>query len=134
MKRNPILVLAVSTALLLAAGIPRPIVLAKSIARGGGKCVGTERRDLSTGSAGADQIAGRDGNDVIRGGAGNDQIGDAFGENPDIDQIFGGKGDDVINVAEGDGSEDFGDCGRGEDDVAIDERDVVKNCEIVDRL
>ena len=135
---------ALAAALLLAGGA----ALAREIDCGGGQCVGTDRADAMFGTTGEDDISGRDGNDtiagdpavspfiygddLIRGGAGRDDIRDGNHGDPDVDQIFGGKGADRIDVREGDNSRDVVDCGPGTDTVLLDETDTVTNCETVD--
>ena len=145
MKRTTILALMVVMAALLLAG---GAAYAKIIQCTGGKCVGTERLDLMRGTTGADEILGRGGNDqisgdkgdndpagddVIRGGAGADVIVDDDGLNGDSDQLFGGKGNDTLNVLEDDITVDFVDCGPGFDLVFADGEDFVKQdtCEDV---
>ena len=128
--------LVVTVALLLAGGV----VLAKSITCPGGVCVGTKRADTITGSVGTDEINGRaggdtidggNGSDTINGGGGNDRITD-IGVVPDIDHITGGKGNDIIDVREGDPNDapDQVDCGPGTDTVFFDSTDTRLNCEI----
>jgi Ca2+-binding RTX toxin-like protein len=138
--------LMVAVALLLASGV----VLARDFSCGpatDGPCVGTKKNDRITGTTGDDEINARsgrdsivgdpfdgDGDDVMRGGDGDDSITDNPPAN-DVDTIFGGKGDDTINVREGasfSDSPDFVDCGPGDNDVAIvDPGDTRLNCEIV---
>ncbi|MBE9037888.1 calcium-binding protein [aff. Roholtiella sp. LEGE 12411] len=82
--------------------------------------VGTEGRDILTGSNRGEQIFGLGGNDVIQGLGGNDEIfGDAGNDN-----IFGGNGRDTV---EGGAGNDliFGDAGNdtlagneGRDDIS----------------
>src|SRR5829696_4064552 len=105
MTRNVILTLLVMTALLLAGGV----VLAKTIECGGGPCVGTKRADTMTASSPADQINGRGGNDLIDSSLGDDEVRGGGGDDTiidniplsDVDTIFGGKGNDEIDVREG---------------------------------
>jgi Ca2+-binding RTX toxin-like protein len=137
MKRNVILALAVvAVALSMVGGV----VLAKSITCTGGPCNGTKRADTITGSvvadtingrAGGDTIDGGNGNDTINGGGGNDSITD-IGVVPDVDIVTGGKGNDIIDVREGDlnDEQDKVDCGPGTDTIFFDATDLRANCEI----
>ncbi len=140
MNRTLMLAL-VAAALLLAAGA----ALAKDIAcTGGGECRGTEQADAITGTPGDDRILGLAGNDalvgdlarvggddVIRGGAGDDNITDLAPG--DADAVFGGKGNDTIDVEESNGQiaggADVVDCGDGKDTVFLNPDDTAKNCE-----
>ena len=140
--------LMVAVALLLASGV----VLAKDFAcdpTTERPCVGTKKGDNIIGTAGDDEINGRGGNDtiagdsfissgddLIRGGGGNDDISDPSIGN-DVDTIFGGKGDDTINVREGadfSDNPDVIDCGPGIDTVFVDPGDTRLNCEILNPL
>jgi Ca2+-binding RTX toxin-like protein len=130
--------LVVAMALLLAGGV----VLAKSVScTAGVTCNGSKKADTITGSVGDDTINGRggadtiDGNfgtDTINGGGGADNIVDNHDTIADADTIFGGNGDDVIDVREGDTNHkaDFVDCGPGIDTVFFDANDTRLNCEI----
>jgi len=141
MNRKTIVALAVvPMVLLLAAGV----VLAKSIDCTGGPCVGTKKADTFRGSGGADQIFGRggsdsidsgEGDDEVRGGGGNDTLIDNLPVR-DVDTIFGGKGNDSIDVREfrPDDEPDFVDCGPGIDTVFVDPTDIRLNCEILNPL
>ncbi|HEX2402756.1 MAG TPA: hypothetical protein VHJ79_22635 [Mycobacterium sp.] len=127
MNRQTIATLAVVVVALLLAG---GVVLAKSITCSGGTCNGTKKADQITGSVVADTINGRGGNDEIDGGNGSDTIVDN-GTVPDVDIITGGKGDDLIDVREGDPTDtpDKVDCGPGTDIVFFDATDTRLNCE-----
>jgi len=129
--------LVVVVAGLLAGGV----VLAKDIQCLSGKCVGTKKADEIVGSFGPDTIFARGGNDTIfaesgddeiYGGGGNDRI-IALGTLHDSATIFGGKGDDVIDVRTNtpDKEPDFVDCGPGTDTVVVDPTDTRLNCEIL---
>jgi Ca2+-binding RTX toxin-like protein len=137
--------LMMAVALLLASGV----VLAKDFSCGpptDGPCVGTRKGDNIVGTTGDDEINGRSGNDTLigdptdgtgddlmRGGGGNDDFTDNFPGN-DVDTIFGGKGDDTINVREGasfSDTPDIVDCGPGIDAVVVDPGDTRLNCEIL---
>src|SRR5215212_3333946 len=130
MKRTAMLALVVvAVALLLAGGT----VLAKQIICTSGHCVGTEHADTMQGASGNDELVGRRGNDeifgdregapagndVLRGGAGKDLLFDGS-QIVDTDTIFGGKGDDRIDVQEEDTTVDEVDCGPGRDTVFAD--------------
>jgi len=138
MTRNVILTLLVMTALVLASGA----VLAKTIECGGGPCVGTKRADTMTASSPADQITGRGGNDLIDSSLGDDEVRGGGGDDTiidniplsDVDTIFGGKGNDEIDVREGAAggdNPDFVDCGPGIDVVFADPTDTRLNCEFL---
>lgn len=139
MTRKLMLGLVPLTAALLLAG---GTALAKEITCGAGRCVGTDRSDTMIGTLIEDVIVGRDGGDVIngragsdelRGGRGNDQlVDDAVGA--DGDRLFGGKGDDILQMQEHDGSADFADCGPGHDQVTADPTDTFVNCEVLNGL
>ena len=132
-------ILALLTATLLMTG---GVVLAKSIDCTGGPCVGTKKADTFRGSGGADQIFGRggsdsidsgEGDDEVRGGGGNDTLIDNLPVR-DVDTIFGGKGNDEIDVREGAAggdNPDFVDCGPGIDTVFVDPTDTRLNCEFL---
>ena len=137
MKWNVIHALLTAT-LLLTGGV----VLAKNIDCTGGPCVGTKKADTFRGSGVADQITGRGGNDLIDSGEGDDEVrggggADVITDNvpvPDVDTIFGGKGNDSIDVREGaafNDNPDFVDCGPGIDTVFFDANDTRLNCEIL---
>jgi Ca2+-binding RTX toxin-like protein len=141
MKRTALLALGVvAVALLLAGGT----VLAKHIICKSGHCVGTERADTMQGASGNDELAGRRGNDAIfgdregtpagddllRGGPGKDLLFDGS-QIVDTDTVFGGKGDDRVDVKEGDDSVDDVDCGPGQDTIFADLSDQLTNCESV---
>ena len=135
-RTTMVALLVVAVALLLGSGV----VLARSITCTGGVCLGTKKADVMTGSVGTDQIKGRGGADSIDGGNGNDTI-DGGGNDtivdigivPDVDHITGGKGDDIIDVREGDPTDtpDQVDCGPGTDTVFVDATDTRLNCEIL---
>jgi Ca2+-binding RTX toxin-like protein len=107
---------------------------------------GDENDDRLHGGDGDDTIAGRKGDDTIWGDAGNDRItgdrgrdrifggsgNDTIYGNYDGDTIDGGTGDDRINVVHG--GTDTVTCGRGNDVVFADPRDVVAaDCESIRR-
>jgi Ca2+-binding RTX toxin-like protein len=107
---------------------------------------GDENDDRLHGGDGDDTIAGRKGDDTIWGDAGNDRItgdrgrdrifggsgNDTIYGNYDGDTIDGGTGNDRINVVHG--GIDVVTCGRGQDVVFADPRDVVAaDCESIRR-
>ena len=132
-------VLLMAAVLLIASGA----AVAKSVDCTGGPCIGTKRDDSLRGTTGNDEISGRGGNDAIfgdfplgsgigndtiRGGDGDDTIWDFVGSG-DLDQVFGGKGNDSIQVADGDNLDKV-DCGASRDEVLADQGDTVAaNCE-----
>ena len=139
MKRIIVLTVAVmATVLLLAGGA----ALAEDIVCFGA-CVGSEQADVILGQGVDNQIAGRGGNDTIfgdltvdggddllRGGAGGDEIDDSF-PSTDADRVFGGQGNDTIDVRDGSEGKDVVDCGPGKDKVLFDPGvDRIKNCEV----
>jgi Ca2+-binding RTX toxin-like protein len=141
MKRTAMLALGVvAVALLLTGGT----VLAKDIICTSGHCVGTERDDTMQGASGKDELAGRRGNDdifgdvegapagndLLRGGPGKDLLFDGS-QIVDTDTVFGGKGDDRIDVQEHDSSVDHVECGPGTDTVFADPSDQLTDCELV---
>ena len=103
------------------------------------ECEGTNERDVITGRQGEDNILarggndtveGRGGDDVISGGTGNDSLRDRTAAE-DADEVFGNRGRDTINVADGDTGApdpedpaeliiDQVDCGPGIDTVVAD--------------
>jgi Ca2+-binding RTX toxin-like protein len=88
----------------------------------GGECSGTTGPDIMTGT---------DADDTIAGFGGRDQIVDTAKQ--DIDTVAGGRGNDTIDVREGNKglvNRDFVNCGGGQDTVFFDEgRDTVVRCE-----
>ena len=137
-KRNLIPALMVVAAVLLLAG---GATLAATISCTGGLCEGTAQVDTITGSGGDDEILGRRGVDAIDGFAGSDTIRGAGGNDfivdnrqfRDVDKVFGGKGDDTIDVREfrPDDEPDVVDCGPGTDTIFVDPTDTRLNCEIL---
>lgn len=104
---------------------------------------GTARGDRIAGNGGHDRLVGRRGNDALQGGTGGDHLDAGAGDDlldgargTDVllggagrDRLRGGAGDDFLLAA--DGRRDVVDCGPGSDAAAVDERDVVRNCEHV---
>lgn len=107
------------------------------IANAGNDRVGGNRDD--------DFIDGGDGDDELKGGKGNDTINDfptttittttngLAGNGPqldDTDMVFGGRGNDRIDVNDQDGNDSV-DCGDDIDTVFSDEGDTETECESV---
>src|SRR5438477_12740352 len=104
----------VAIMLLLAGGV----VLAKNIDCSGGSCVGTKRGDGINGTTGDFMYFRGDGDDTIYSGGGDDYIWD-FNGGGDVDRDIRGKGNDTINVKDGDNLDEV-DCGPGKDEVFAD--------------
>lgn len=108
---------------------------------GNDRVIGGEGNDRVFGREGNDRLSGNGGDDLIRGGGGNDVIfgrdgddrisgnsgDDTIQANGGRDRVFGREGNDVIRVR--DGVRDVVDCGSGQDTVAADRLDVLRNCE-----
>jgi Ca2+-binding RTX toxin-like protein len=116
---------------------------------------GNRDSDILDGGSGADYVYGGPGDDKgtylaeglwggldsagdhVYGAVGNDYIyGGGYSEKG-VDQLFGGKGNDVINTSQRDSpvpvgiSKEITDCGPGTDTVYYDKGlDTVKNCEL----
>jgi Ca2+-binding RTX toxin-like protein len=88
---------------------------------------GSAGPDTILGGAGNDHLYGGDGNDILEGGAGNDVIAGGQGH----DTMDGGPGNDVIFSR--DGCRDVIDGGPGIDTAIVDQLDVVRNVEHVQR-
>jgi len=126
-----------------------------AIAAGGGSpgddnVTGGSRGEHMTLRAGDDRANGGRGNDDINGGRGNDHINGGAGD----DRLRGGSGDDVLTDDNGtdrfsagtgddridardrrgrDDGRDVVDCGAGDDTALVDDDDVVRHCEHVER-
>jgi Ca2+-binding RTX toxin-like protein len=92
--------------------------------------------DCLFGHAGADQLRGAEGDDTIDGGTGNDRLNGGPGD----DTLIGGRGRNRYVAEDGDdsifarnGIREKIDCGPGMDRAKVDNRDRVRNCEIVSR-
>ena len=97
---------------------------------------GDDGDDLLLGGRGRDRLAIGAGSDLAKGGKGSDQIENgALGSGDDLspDRVFGGLGDDNIDVAQ-DLAGDRVDCGSGSDRLAIDPGDRISACEDVDTI
>jgi len=96
---------------------------------------GDTGNDKMFGGRGRDQLSTGPGRDLAKGGKGPDLIVNrsSVGGIPDDlspDRVFGGPGDDSIDVAQ-ELAGDRAACGRGRDDVFIDRGDSVRGCESV---
>jgi Ca2+-binding RTX toxin-like protein len=80
-----------------------------------------------TGSRFADVLIGNSGPNVLQGGPGNDRLNGGGG----ADTLDGGSGDDALQALGG--GMDALLCEGGTDGVIADARDVLNNCEIVER-
>ena len=90
---------------------------------------GNEGDDTLKGGQGNDKLDGGPRGDDLYGGADNDNLIDGEGvglptQPDDFDEVFGGSGDDTINVKDGD-QFDVVCTGPGKDTVAKDDGDVV---------
>jgi Ca2+-binding RTX toxin-like protein len=126
-----------------------------AIAAGGGSpgddnVRGTDRGEHMTLQAGDDRANGGRGNDDINGGLGDDRINggagddrlrggrgdDVLTDDNGVDRFSGGAGDDRINARDRHGrhdARDIVDCGAGDDTALVDDNDVVRHCEHVER-
>jgi hypothetical protein len=116
---------------------PSEPVVASPPRRRGRRIVGTERGDYLAGGGFDDVILGLGGNDTLLGGAGVDLLDGGPGNDvlfggPGADRILGGPGSDTIYAV--DGERDVIDCGAGADRAVVDPVDIVKNCEIVQKV
>jgi Ca2+-binding RTX toxin-like protein len=100
---------------------------------GDDELTGTLSADEQYGRGGDDVLLGRAGNDEQYGGRGNDELYGSFGNDDQFpgagrDFVSGGSGNDFVYAV--DGQRDEIDCGAGDNDVAIvDREDIVENCE-----
>lgn len=95
---------------------------------GADEVIGGGGRDLLLGGGGGDTLVGGAAADVLNGGAGDDDLIGGTGK----EQFVAGGGGDYIGAK--DGIRETVDCGKGQDFVRADKRDVVKaNCETVRR-
>ena len=139
MRRGTITILVVAALLALLPGI----ALARNFVgtSGNDRITGTQAEDLITARGGNDVVEGRGSDDEINGGGGNDRLRDNTAA-VDADEILAGRGNDTINVEDGDtgalGEEgepilDEVDCGPGADDTVVgaDEADLIdgETCE-----
>jgi Ca2+-binding RTX toxin-like protein len=97
--------------------------------------------DRANGGRGSDDINGGRGNDHIDGGAGDDRLrggsgDDVLTDDNGVDRFSGGTGDDRITARDRRGrhdGRDVVDCGAGDDTALVDDDDVVRHCEHVER-
>jgi Ca2+-binding RTX toxin-like protein len=119
MRRILVVVVVGVVLLVMGAGV---VWAATLITCPGGECPGTKGPDLMTGT---------DADDTIASLRGSDQIIDTAKQ--DIDTVAGGRGNDTIDVREGNKglvNRDFVNCGGGQDTVFFDEgSDTVVRCE-----
>ena len=144
MRRAIMLVMTGSLFLTLSAGV----ALAATYTCTDGSCPGTNNNDeitgdagnqtfrlkagddLAFGKAGADALYGDGGDDGLYGNRGADLLRDKGGQG-DYDELFVGKGNDVLRADDGD-SRGSGSCGAGDDTLHVDsasEADNFSNCE-----
>jgi hypothetical protein len=88
---------------------------------------GTDNSETLIESQRNDQIAGHRGEDDIL--AGFYDIGQTPGGLGDTDKVKGNRGDDFIDLVDGD-NRDTGNGGRGVDECVGDPQDELKNCEL----
>jgi Ca2+-binding RTX toxin-like protein len=136
MRRGTITLLVVVALLALVPGI----ALARNFVgtNGNDRIIGTQAEDLITARGGNDVVEGRGSDDEINGGSGDDRLRDNTAA-VDADEILGGRGRDIIDVADGDDPNDpvepiidEVDCGPGIDTVmGADDVDIVdgETCE-----
>jgi hypothetical protein len=97
--------------------------------------------DRANGGRGNDDINGGRGDDRINGGAGDDRLNggagdDVLTDDNGTDRFSGGTGDDRINARDRRGrhdARDVVDCGAGNDTAIVDDNDIVRHCEHVER-
>src|SRR3954454_2149742 len=98
--------------------------------------------DVANGGAGDDRMFGGAGDDRLNGGAGDDRMNggagdDVLTDDRGTDRFSGGAGDDRINAQDRRGrraARDIVDCGGGDDTAIVDDNDLVRNCEHVERV
>ncbi len=120
MKRRVILALTIAGMMLvLSAGVAFAVtkVCDQRVCRGTGK---------------ADVLIGTEINNTIYGRGGGDDIRDTAG-GKDVDRIIAGRGNDTIDVRDGNSRDDadYVDCGPGFDTVYADNNDITVRCEVV---
>jgi len=143
-----------SLAVLLASGVALAINQVDCSDNPDALCLGTPLNDEIKGTGSRDNIRARAGNDVVYAGGGNDLVYGHRGADRLLagqcykDQMFGGSGDDTINVSDmcffpavvgGPGPESVGDeaeCGSGFDVVrGVDRYDrIAADCERIVRV
>ena len=159
MHKMSLTFLVVMIALVVGSGA----ALAATVRCEGGPCEGTARPDTLNGSpqrdsmygfGAEDNLYGNRGDDILRGGRGADELyggpgsdgfygeggADRFSGGSGRDRMTGGPGRDTLyggtdndTIAVQDGSYDVVDCGEGDYDAVVVDRDVdrVRNCENV---
>jgi RTX calcium-binding nonapeptide repeat (4 copies) len=103
-----------------------------SLQAGDDRANGGRGNDDINGGRGDDRINGGVGDDRLRGGSGDDVLTDDNG----TDRFSGGTGDDRIVARDRRGrhdARDIVDCGTGDDTALVDDDDVVRHCEHVER-
>lgn len=100
--------------------------------------VGTSGPDSISGTAGSDYICARGGDDYAHGQAGNDTILGEDGADTLVggaarDDVRGGAGNDQLFVVDQTNGNDKVDGGPGSDRCYLDNRDVARDCETVER-
>src|SRR4051794_17963587 len=103
-----------------------------SLQAGDDSANGGRGNDDINGGRGDDRINGGAGDDRLRGGSGDDVLTDDRG----TDRFGGGSGDDRINARDRRGrhdGRDVGDCGTGDDTALVDDDDLGRHCEHVER-
>jgi len=145
MKKMALWLAAMLLAILLASGAALAANQIDCSNNPDARCLGTLRNDEIKGTGARDEIWARAGNDVVNAGAGHDLVHGQRGADLlragqcSNNRMFGGRGDDTINVSDrncsfvavigGPGPEDVGDkadCGAG--------FDVVRGVNRYDRL
>jgi Ca2+-binding RTX toxin-like protein len=86
-------------------------------------------KDIVRGGDGPDEMSGGYGADTIYGNAGNDNLIDA--PDKDRDFLYGGMGNDLVQVRDFPAVKDVIYCGPGTDTAYVDRLDVTRNCERV---
>ena len=108
---------------------------------------GSGKNETISGLGGPDTINGSGGRDTVKGGDGGDEVGSGTGADaaygnrgddylidaPDNDRdvLYGGSGEDNVQVRDFPAVKDVVYCGSGRDTAYVDKLDVVHNCEIV---
>ena len=86
-------------------------------------------QDVVKGGDGPDEMGGGNGSDKAYGNAGNDNLIDAPDKNKDL--LYGGTGDDMVQVRDFPAVKDVVYCGPGTDTAYVDRLDVTNDCERV---
>ena len=99
----------------------------------GGQAQGEKGEDALYGGNGDDIITGDAGSDVIYGNRGFDSISDGENRGGAVDVLYGGSDNDYFNSFNSPAGRDIVYCGDGRDFVDADRKDVLYDCERVDR-